>query len=372
VSKRLIISDGKRERSLVLFDKLIVGRDPACDVTHEDDLLSRRHAEFVASADTVTVRDLGSRNGIYVNGLKTAERPIYPGDVVQIGPLRILYAHHVPPAGIVPEYVVPDRAMPGQRPSTPRLIPMQSSSPPTPWPPPSPPTPVPAPPTPVAAKPTAADEEQTQVLTPVNPIASPSTPTSPVQTPAATHSFQDGPTQFIAPPQASAAASPSATRITPAATPAATPRPAPAAAPAAAATPPRPAQPPASPPAKSEPSLEPPPTVELTIDQTRLAPVRPPARSVDSDLKGYVFGQSTAIAVVALLSAIVPLSLVRADALGAWLAISVVLTIATTYLVARSINRRFARIVRALKPDGALGGEPSRGSRGSSSDLFRS
>ena len=143
MSKKLIISDGKRERSLVLFDKLIVGRDPACDVTHEDDLLSRRHAEFVASGDTVTVRDLGSRNGIYVNGLKTVERPIYPGDVVQIGPLRILYAHHVQP-GILPEYVVPDRAMPGQRPSAPPpLIPMHSSLPPTPWPPPPALTPIP-------------------------------------------------------------------------------------------------------------------------------------------------------------------------------------------------------------------------------------
>jgi hypothetical protein len=312
VSKRLIISDGKRERSLVLFDKLIVGRDPACDVTHEDDLLSRRHAEFIASADSVTVRDLGSRNGIYVNGLRTAERPIYPGDVVQIGPLRILYAHHIQAAGNLPEYVVPDRAMPGHRPATPPPIPMRSSSPPTPWPPRSAPTP-----TPLGAKPTAADEEQTQV---------------------------------VAPPQSSAPASPSATCVTPAAAPAVTPRPAPAAAPAA----------------KSEPSLEPPPTVASTIGQTRIAPVRPPARSVDSDLKGYVLGQSSAIAVVALLSAIVPLSLLRPDALGPWLAIPVVLTSATTYLVAMSINRRFARIVRALKPDGALGGEPFRGSRGSS------
>jgi hypothetical protein len=110
----------------------------------------------------------------------------------------------------------------------------------------------------------------------------------------------------------------------------------------------------------------------LTFDQTRLAPSRPAPRAVDSDLKGYVFGLSTTIAVVALISVIVPLSIVRPEALGAWLAIPLVLTIATTYMVARSINGRFARIVRALKPDGALGGDSFRGSRGSSSDLFRS
>ena len=84
-------------------------------------------------------------------------------------------------------------------------------------------------------------------------------------------------------------------------------------------------------------------------------------RSVESELRGYVFAQSITLAGVALASAILPLALLRPDVLGVWLAIPFVATILAVYLVATFINRRFARIVRALKPDGSLSGESFRG-----------
>ena len=37
------------------------------------------------------MRDLGSRNGLFVNGNRAAERSLSPGDIVQIGPLRVRY-----------------------------------------------------------------------------------------------------------------------------------------------------------------------------------------------------------------------------------------------------------------------------------------
>src|SRR5262245_9637583 len=91
VSKVLVVNDGKRERELLLVERLVVGRDPMCDLSHDDALLSRRHAEFSAEGDEVLVRDLGSRNGLFVNGTRAAERSLKPGDVVQIGPLRVRY-----------------------------------------------------------------------------------------------------------------------------------------------------------------------------------------------------------------------------------------------------------------------------------------
>ena len=91
MSKKLVVSDGTRERELQLVGRIVVGRDPACDISHEHSLLSRRHAEFVAAGELVVVRDLGSRNGVFVNGTKTAEHSLQPGDVVQIGPLRAQY-----------------------------------------------------------------------------------------------------------------------------------------------------------------------------------------------------------------------------------------------------------------------------------------
>jgi pSer/pThr/pTyr-binding forkhead associated (FHA) protein len=88
VIRKLVLTGGTRERELQLVGRIVVGRDPACEISHDDSLLSRRHAEFIATADTVTVRDLGSRNGVYVNGARALEQVLTPGDVIQIGPLR--------------------------------------------------------------------------------------------------------------------------------------------------------------------------------------------------------------------------------------------------------------------------------------------
>src|SRR5258707_107364 len=88
--RRLVVSHGHRERELALVGTIVVGRDPECDVSEDGDaLLSRRHTEFTLGPKGVIVRDLGSRNGTFVNGVKTAEGPINPGDVVQIGHLLV-------------------------------------------------------------------------------------------------------------------------------------------------------------------------------------------------------------------------------------------------------------------------------------------
>ena len=103
MSRRLIISGGSRPRELVLVDTLIVGRDPACDITESNDpLLSRRHAAFTANTREATVRDLDSRNGILVNGAKTKEARLQHGDVVQIGHLQVKFVDEVGPFTDVP------------------------------------------------------------------------------------------------------------------------------------------------------------------------------------------------------------------------------------------------------------------------------
>ena len=98
MSRRLIITGGSRPREMVLVDTLIVGRDPACDITETNDpLLSRRHAAFTCDARTATVRDLDSRNGILVNGAKTRQARLNHGDVVQIGHLQVKFVDEVGP-----------------------------------------------------------------------------------------------------------------------------------------------------------------------------------------------------------------------------------------------------------------------------------
>jgi pSer/pThr/pTyr-binding forkhead associated (FHA) protein len=46
----------------------VVGRSSSCNLALDDALVSRRHAVFHVSADGVEVEDLGSRNGVQVNG----------------------------------------------------------------------------------------------------------------------------------------------------------------------------------------------------------------------------------------------------------------------------------------------------------------
>ena len=63
-----------------------VGRNASCQLSLDDPLVSRRHALLVVSGDSVTVRDLGSRNGVLVNGEKIEGTvTVGDGDRILIG-----------------------------------------------------------------------------------------------------------------------------------------------------------------------------------------------------------------------------------------------------------------------------------------------
>jgi pSer/pThr/pTyr-binding forkhead associated (FHA) protein len=53
-------------------------------------VISRRHCEVNMDQGVLTVRDLGSRNGTFVNGERTDETILDPGDEIQIGPLKFI------------------------------------------------------------------------------------------------------------------------------------------------------------------------------------------------------------------------------------------------------------------------------------------
>lgn len=64
----------------------VVGRSDSCQIVIEDPLISRRHACFVVDAQGVLVKDLGSMNGVLVNGVKVeGTRALIAGDRVTIG-----------------------------------------------------------------------------------------------------------------------------------------------------------------------------------------------------------------------------------------------------------------------------------------------
>lgn len=70
----------------------VIGRDADCHVTLADPLVSRRHARILVGSDRVVVEDLGSRNGVFVNGLGVREpAPLRDGDRLRIGTQQFLY-----------------------------------------------------------------------------------------------------------------------------------------------------------------------------------------------------------------------------------------------------------------------------------------
>jgi hypothetical protein len=91
VTRKLLVTNGRSEREIVLAGNITIGRDPACHVSEDDPLLSRHHAEIIANVHGVSVRDLDSRNGLLVNGEKTREQVLLHGDIVQMGHLQLRY-----------------------------------------------------------------------------------------------------------------------------------------------------------------------------------------------------------------------------------------------------------------------------------------
>ncbi len=66
---------------------LLIGRHPECDFRIDLPKISRRHCCVALAYDRIVVRDLGSHNGVRVNGCVVEEAILRAGDEVAIGPL---------------------------------------------------------------------------------------------------------------------------------------------------------------------------------------------------------------------------------------------------------------------------------------------
>jgi Protein of unknown function (DUF3662)/FHA domain len=70
----------------------VIGRSRDCDFTVEDPNVSRHHAEIRPSGGSWIVRDLGSTNGVKVNGRRIqGPQSLKPGDVIELGTSRLTF-----------------------------------------------------------------------------------------------------------------------------------------------------------------------------------------------------------------------------------------------------------------------------------------
>src|SRR5262249_55493683 len=65
--------------------EVVVGRSSELDMVLVEELVSRRHASILLARGEITIEDLGSTNGTFVNGERVQKATLKEGDRVLIG-----------------------------------------------------------------------------------------------------------------------------------------------------------------------------------------------------------------------------------------------------------------------------------------------
>ena len=79
----------------------MVGRDPAAEVHLDSPIVSRLHARLTLQGETVTVEDLDSANGTFLNGRRIMRSEVAGGDLLVIGPFQLVIERGPVPLVIV-------------------------------------------------------------------------------------------------------------------------------------------------------------------------------------------------------------------------------------------------------------------------------
>jgi ribosomal protein L40E len=72
-------------------EQTTVGRSPDCDIFLDDVTVSRKHAVVKRSEGKLTIEDLGSLNGIFLNRRRIESGDLADGDELQIGKYKLTF-----------------------------------------------------------------------------------------------------------------------------------------------------------------------------------------------------------------------------------------------------------------------------------------
>lgn len=87
----ILLKAGGSNKSFSLPSSVtIVGRRQDCDMCIQLKVVSRRHCSLNMDDGELSIRDLGSSNGTFVNGERIDEINLSAGDKVSIGPLDFI------------------------------------------------------------------------------------------------------------------------------------------------------------------------------------------------------------------------------------------------------------------------------------------
>ncbi|MBI2377469.1 MAG: FHA domain-containing protein [Deltaproteobacteria bacterium] len=84
--------EGRRYEVREEQTEVVIGRSPECEITIDDQNASRRHGLVKRTMHGFTVQDLGSKNGVLVNGVRISEaKELKDGDEIQLGGTKIIF-----------------------------------------------------------------------------------------------------------------------------------------------------------------------------------------------------------------------------------------------------------------------------------------
>ena len=95
-----MIASGKRAGRAISMkrDKLLIGRAEECDLRPLSEEVSRKHCAIIKKDDVLWAKDLRSRNGTFVNGLRIGEpKQLADVDLVRVGSLELKVSVAVEP-----------------------------------------------------------------------------------------------------------------------------------------------------------------------------------------------------------------------------------------------------------------------------------
>ncbi|MGL4513496.1 MAG: FHA domain-containing protein [Lacipirellulaceae bacterium] len=91
---KLVVLAGAKKDAVVPLkkDSFVIGRSSECSLRAASDAISRRHCEVLQTPDGPIARDLGSRNGTFVNDERLeGEQLLKHGDRLRVGPLEFRF-----------------------------------------------------------------------------------------------------------------------------------------------------------------------------------------------------------------------------------------------------------------------------------------
>jgi adenylate cyclase len=93
-----LVPDGGGDNIPLIRETLTLGRRDTCDVCLRYPSVSGLHCELTCDDGFWWIKDLGSTNGIRVNGHKVPRKLLHPGDKITIG-AKTFTIEYQPPAG---------------------------------------------------------------------------------------------------------------------------------------------------------------------------------------------------------------------------------------------------------------------------------